>query len=307
MHFFRPGKFWTWGALALTVITLGLFFYTKRSPKAPARSEKVAATGHVLYADDYPVDENFREELHQLRMQARLTPQNEQVVLEGVRKTGEVMGVPPAVLWCLLFQESRLDPLAGHTEGGAVGLGQFSKFSFYEVNHHLTKFSNNNLTAFNQLLGQDVRPIAPKLSRDLDISSYYFVPTAVVASAAYLNNRYLHLRSLLDTHHLSYDEELLWMYATLAYNKGTRAVLSFWNTVQKTKGTEGLQRSLLSMEDLSKTVEDTRLIRTAFGRIWPKYQAASYAKEWSIHFRNTSRCAFRPERLPQKPMEREAD
>lgn len=299
MRFGRPGKYW---ALGFMTLLFGAAAIVGVRQIYHQRHHHHSTTPELsFYATEYPTHPAFQQELHQMRMQAKLSPENEQLILEGVSKTAEVMEMPPAVLWCLLFQESRLNHLAGQGEGaGAVGLGQFSHFSFYEVNHHLTKFSDSNLAAFYRNLGHDARPIAALKDSSRD-DSYYHIPTAVVASAAYLNNRQLHLKKLLDSHRLYYNPDLLWLYATLGYNKGTRAVLSFWNTVHEYKGIDALQDSLNNVGALNALIQEKSLIRKAFERIWTKQQAREYADEWVIHFKNTSACALGPEVFKKKP------
>lgn len=309
MRFLRPRHhatkgIWAPSSLVTALVCLlglagaGLFVFRHQ---IFSRHHRAALTldSNTRFTLDFPTDEKLRQELHQLRMQARLTPENEQAILGGVTRAATVMDIPPAVLWCLLFQESRLNHLAGEGESaGAVGLGQFSKFSFYEVNHHLTKFSDSNLSAFYKEMGKDVRPIHRLRKNESDQSSYYYIPTAVVASAAYLNNRRHHLRTLLTQHQIAFDNDLLWLYATLAYNKGTRSVLAFWNVLQEDKGAATLQASLHDVNTLTGLVQNPKLVRKAFGRIWPAWQAKSYANEWLIHFRNTSVCALKNEPAP---------
>lgn len=295
MRFKSRGKWWTCAVLALLVV---LTTVTVRALYRALKLRQLLAgrKDPTFFTDDFPYHEAFRTELHQLRMQARLAPENEQAILGGVQKTAQLLSMPPAVLWCLLFQESRLDHLAGHDEkGGAVGLGQFSHFSFYEVNHHLTKFSERNLSTMTEVLGRDVRPISPTYSNVPADSSYYSIPTAVISSATYLNNRYLHLGSILDKHRISYDDKILWLYATLAYNKGTRSILSFWNTVHRRKGLAAVQKSLLDIRSLSQLIENQKLVKESFRKIWTPAEANAYAAEWLIHFRNTSLCAVKPE------------
>lgn len=299
MRFDRPGKYWALGVLTLLLGAAALV--AVRRVYQQRHRHGLTTPELSFYTTEYPAHEGFQQELHQMRMQAKLSPENEQKILQGVVNTAAIMEMPPAVLWCLLFQESRLDHLAGLGEnGGAVGLGQFSHFSFYEVNHHLTKFSNSNLTAFYKNLGHDARPISALKDSTRD-DSYYHIPTAVVSSAAYLNNRQLHLKKLLDSHRFSYNADLLWLYATLGYNKGTRAVLSFWNTVHEYKGIDTLQDSLNNVGALAALIQEKTLVRKSFERIWPKAQAREYADEWLIHFKNTSSCALSPEVFKPKP------
>ncbi len=265
------------------------------SPFFSPATPPTQTTSH-LFTQNFPADEKFRQELDLLRMKGRLLPENEIAINQSISSTSDVLKMPPAILWCLLFQESRLNHLEGvQGDQGARGLGQFSHFSFYEVNHHLDRFSHINVDLMNAIFGKDIRPIQPLDPRYKNPSSYFYIPTAVVSSAAFLNNRYLQLKRILERNHVSYNSELLWLYASMAYNKGSRSVIAFWNDSRRRGGKNHLERMVSDPHTLYASVSDVKLLTRSLRKIWSGSNANHFAKELDIHMENLRSCAIERE------------
>ena len=254
-----------------------------------------------MYTHDYPANPAFQAELQLLREQKRLKNEDEVLIHRSILASTEFLKMPPAILWCLLFQESRLNHLEGiDGDRGASGLGQFSYYSFYEINHQLEKYGAENLVLMFQTLGRDVRPVEAKRKDLQNPSSYFYIPTAVVSSAAYLNNRYLNLQKILDRTHITYNSDLLWLYAAMAYNKGTRSVLSFWNNARRTGDVARVTQLLTDPPALYASFHNQALFVKVLKQIWPLTEAKAYAKELRIHAQNLRDCAISNE-LNQEP------
>lgn len=259
---------------------------------------KSLALSSPTFVSQYPANPKLQFELEQMRLNKVLLPENEILIHRSVLSTAAELSLPPALLWCLFFQESRLNHLSGITQpDGAKGLGQFLPLGFYEINQDLERFSPQNLEALKHVLGKDVRPITADAKHLKSPSSYYFIPTAVVSSAAYLNNRYLHLQDLLFKKKISnYSSELLWLYAALAYNKGTRSVLSFWNQARKKHGKTHVQNLVRNHSLFFKTFDEGHFSKQAMASIWPDDVAPLYADEWETHLKQLKSCAVQTPR-----------
>src|SRR3989338_7618619 len=139
-----------------TILAIIVTFALKGSQRRIASNH----LGEGFFAADFPVDERFKEEIKLLREKKRISPANEIAIYQNITLASQHMGIPLGLFWCLLFQESRLNHLAGiHEDRGAYGLGQFSYFSFYEINNHTDKYNKKTKKYLIDLLGQDVRPI----------------------------------------------------------------------------------------------------------------------------------------------------
>jgi len=253
----------------------------------------VKPSSHRIFAQDFPRGRRFHEELALLRSRGRVKPENEALIRENVHAASRSLSMPPALLWCLVFQESRLNHLAGIDSGKpSTGLGQFSFSSYYEINFHLERYGSDSKQMLERVLGNDPRPIGAFRDDVFHPSSYYFIPTAVAASAAYLNNRYHHLSSLLERRRIAYDADLVWFFAALAYNKGTRGVLSLWNGAGHER-VPPLRRLMSEPAALFVALEDEHWVRDALEKIWPTDLAAAYGRELRIHARNLRDCSVR--------------
>ena len=281
------------GIIFLTVILSWIWFGQSRwrLPDENIQSSNTAIFS--IFTQSSPANENLKEDLLRLRQTERLRPENEILLNRSLLASSEALQIPPAILWCLLFQESRLNHLEGiEGDKGARGLGQFSYFSFYEINHHLDRFTDGNLKLIETLLGKDVRPVEARQMDLVHPSSYYFIPTAVATSASYLNNRYLHLKGILEKRGLPFDRDLLWLYSAMAYNKGTRTVLNFWESTRKAYGPRRLEKLLTDRDTLFHTLENTHLMNDSLKRIWPTLQAGQYGTELKIHMSNMKSCTI---------------
>lgn len=245
------------------------------------------------FAARYPASPSFQAELDLLRRTERLDAEREALVLHATEQTSKVLQIPPSILWCLMFQESRLNNLLG-IEGNipSIGIGQFTHFGFHEINYQLNRYSPAHRLALVRLLGSDVRPITPNSAQLNTGSSYFSIPTAVVSTGLYLKNRYLHLGRLLDKRGIRYDPQILWLYAVMAYNKGTRGILSFWNAEEAKHGTNRIRKLLTSKKELETLHDDTGAFIAGFSRVWNKRRAGAFSRELSIHLKNISECAL---------------
>ncbi|MBM4318109.1 MAG: hypothetical protein FJ116_11610 [Deltaproteobacteria bacterium] len=283
-----------WVLLFSTALT-GTIWFALSPKKAPSPMVIEANIKPTLFAAHYPANTKFQTELTQLKNSQTLQEQDELEIHKALLSASEYLDIPQSLLWCLLFQESRLNHLEGiENEKASLGLGQFSRFSFFEVNYQLERYSSESVNLLYLMFGHDIRPITAKKRDLLHPSSYYSIPTAVVASALYLNNRYKHLTRLLDNRAISYDPDIIWLFSAMAYNKGTRSVLNLWNTYQKKKGPEALSRLLNDLEYFRRFAEDSPLMMRALNKIWEEPQSHAYSKELQIHTGNIMACAVSP-------------
>lgn len=266
--------------LTLTVLLWGL--YGTLAPPDPN-----------FFARRYPASEEFQQQLEYLRTKGKLSTETEKQLQQAIEDTSDVMEIPPALLWCLFFQESRLNHLLG-LDGAQTshGLGQFTHSGFFEINNELTRINPKNLDHLMHVLGKDVRPIEPRADRPGDPSSYYFIPTAVVSSAIYLKNRYLQLGRVLRSQRVTFDPQLLWLYAIMAYNKGTRSVLSVWNELEQRGGKGLVEAHVQDKHVFFTSLHDRQLFEGAFTRIWETDRAGRYTSELIVHMRNISACSI---------------
>lgn len=256
-----------------------------------------------LFAHNYPANGSFQEELVRLKANNLLKPNDELEIHKSLLATSEYLEIPPALFWCLLFQESRLNHLEGiNEEKPVLGIGQFSRFSFYEINHQLERYNSENTNLIYFYFGHDIRPIAAKKKDLLSTSSYYSIPTGVISSGLYLSNRYKHLSQLLTQQNLSFNPELLWLFSAMAYNKGSRSIVSLWNTVNKKQGRQGLEILLNDYAAFQKTFEDTNLLTKSLKRIWEESKAKTFAKELRIHAQNIAACSVSPMYQPTREL-----
>jgi hypothetical protein len=281
--------------LSLVLYTAIAWWQSQKSePEQIARYVGADASGVVrsIFTTDYPNNDRFQEELELLRATKRLDPQNLELINRLIRSTSLQLTMPPGVLWCLLFQESRFNHLTGLKEDRrAKGLGQFAYFSFHEINHNLDRFTDANLKMFISVLGWDMRPIAPLRDQINAPGSYFYIPTAVTSSAAFLNNRFHQLKRVLDRRGITYSPDLLWLYSAMAYNKGTRTVLSFWNKSLNRGGRKEVERLLLEPGKLFDSLNHYDHFVGSLAHIWPKDTAKRYADELTQHMKQIKECS----------------
>ncbi len=288
--FARP----SWTKLTLLVLgfplalTTGLWFFGTHEP----------FTDPNFFSRNYPASESLREELYYLRTMDRLKHEDELTIQQTLTHTSSVLNIPEPILWCLFFQESRLNHLLGiGDERTSYGLGQFTYFGFYEINYQLHQFNREGKQHLIELLGTDIRPIGPTKTELFNPSSYYYIPTAVVTSALFLKDRNIQLQRALARQNISFDPEVLWLFSVMAYNKGSRAVFSLWNQERQRSGQKGLKRLLQSKTEFLRSLEDSALFHTSLGRIWSEKAARGLAHELLVHMRNITACAVEPQVL----------
>jgi hypothetical protein len=283
-----------WVLIISTALT-GAIWFALSPKKTPTPTLNETNKKQTLFAAHYPANTKFQTELIQLKNSKTLKEQDELEIHKALISTSEYLDIPQSLFWCLLFQESRLNHLEGiESDKSSLGLGQFSRFSFFEINYQLERYSSESANLLYLLFGHDIRPIAAKKRDLLHPSSYYSIPTAVVASGLYLNNRFKHLTRLLDNRAISYNPEIVWLFSAMAYNKGTRSILNLWNTFYRKKGPEAFSRVLNDYEYFQKFSLDSPLMTKALTKIWGDPQARAYSKELQIHNNNISACAVSP-------------
>lgn len=281
-------------AIPLVVLTIALLFWSNDKDQTVADDNQDAKSN--IFSTHYPVAKKFKAELEYMRTTGRLKTEDEILIHKMVMKAASSVDMPPGILWCLLFQESRLNHLLGLAgDRGARGVGQFTFYGFREINRELDRYATGNLDMFINTLGTDIRPIAPLKDDVYHPSSYFYIPTAVASSAAFLNNRYHQLKRNLERRKIKYDEGLLWLYAAMAYNKGTRAVLTFWNQARATGGQKLVEQYVRDPDTFFKSFKDSQRFREALSRIWKRDTAKHYAKELTIHMKQLKACSVESE------------
>lgn len=275
----------------LFVLMSSVLFLVLKQTKAPRH---LAVSEHI-FSPTYPVHTRFIEETSQMRAAHKITQENENLIQVSTFNAGEALGIPQSLLWCLMFQESRLNHLSGLKEGKlSTGLGQFSVSAFFELNHHLPRYLSSPKAKLSSILGFDLRPLSADVENISDINSYYFIPTAVTATALYLNNRWVQLARIADERGLPYSPEVLWAWAALSYNKGGRTVLSLWNQIELQQGTEALEKALTNKDSFLSYALNENLVRQALKSIWSKRFQITYSTELLTHVENIRDCALNP-------------
>jgi hypothetical protein len=249
------------------ILLLGIsMIVTASGCRDRARDEGDKIFGHAA-----PQNYNFKKEVDYLESTGQLTKADQKLMNDYVHQAYFTIGVPKSLLWCVLFQESRLDPLKNMNRSkGARGLGQFTRHALKEINKDTNLYDIRTEDVMRSQLGEDVFPISFKLgfrpSEDLldrrnrspanisvPNSSYFHTKTAVFASAAYLNNRYNQIVKALEKQNIDYDPEVVWLYAAAAYNKGTKTVFNLLSDQRYYGGDSGLSE-LMKDAKLSYTL-----------------------------------------------------
>lgn len=290
---------WSW-MLAVAGISAASFFWfwnnskhtTELSADIFARDAS-AQESLPLFSTHYPVSPRFVKEMSEMRTQDKVSLKIENSIHTSILSASGELKIPPALLWCLIFQESRLNPLSGAKESSvSKGIGQFSPHAFFEVNHHLYKYMSSPEAVFSSILGLDVRPIKPDIANASAIHSYYFVPTGITATALYLHNRWTQLSRVAKARDLSFSNDLLWGWAALSYNKGGRTVINMWREIEKEHGTPYLQSALSNPKVFMAETTNSKHMQSAISAIWPKKKTNPYANELKIHSENIQECSF---------------
>ncbi|NBX92328.1 MAG: hypothetical protein EB078_10725 [Proteobacteria bacterium] len=285
--------------LALLVLACAFLIFSRKPEPLPSLPKP------PLFSAEFPVDPRFSREINSLLTSQQLSRHNHRLISSSVMKASQALEMPPALLWCLLFQESRFNHLAGINESPiATGLGQFSFSAFYEINHQLDRYLPSPKRTLVAMLGEDVRPIVADAEHPNEKHSYYNIPTAVTASALYLHNRKIQLERVLQSRNLEFNSELIWFWAAISYNKGTRTVISLWNQIQKAYGEAGLSERLTEPELLMKTIEDRGLLFSAVKTIWQSQQAKAFTEELWRHSKSLKECSLNSAAISIKETDR---
>ncbi|NBT58306.1 hypothetical protein EBT16_05935, partial [bacterium] len=223
---------------SLSALFLAWYFFSNLQEPA----QKTVLT--PIFSAAYPVHPRFLREISQMRSSLTLNSENENLIHVSAHNAEAHLGIPQSLLWCLMFQESRLNHLSGLASGKlSTGLGQFSNSAFFEVNHHLKLYFDSPRTVLNALMGLDIRPLQSNPEEVSAINSYYFIPTGVTATALYLSNRWIQLTRVAQKRNLTYSPDILWAWSAISYNKGTRSVLAIWNQIEAKEGIPGLTQA----------------------------------------------------------------
>ncbi len=250
----------------------------------------------IIFAHPAPQNYSFKKELDYLASTGQLPETELKTLNEYVHQAHTRVGVPESLLWCILFQESRMDHLKNLTyKKGPRGLGQFTRHAIKEINKDTNLFDIRTEDVFREELGSNVLPISFKLGfkpteemedrrnrntpTELPTSSYFHAKTAVFASAAYLNNRYNQIVRAIEKQGLEYDHEVIWLYAAAAYNKGTKTVFNLLSNQRYYGGDQGVSE-LLKDAKLSYTLlTHANLIDHSLRELWASETREKYVKE----------------------------
>lgn len=256
------------------------------------RDEDDKIFGHAA-----PQNYSFKKEIEYLETTGQLTKNDQKLMNDYVHQAYFTIGVPKSLLWCVLFQESRLDPLKNmNRTKGARGLGQFTRHALKEINKDTNLYDIRTEDVMRSQLGEDIFPISFKLgfrpSEDLmdrrnrspanitlPTSSYFHTKTAVFASAAYLNNRYNQIVKALEKQNIEYDPEVIWLYAAAAYNKGMKSVFNLLSDQRYYGGDQGLSELMRDAKLSYTLLTHAHLLDHSLRDIFPTEIREKYVKE----------------------------
>ncbi|MGZ3699619.1 MAG: hypothetical protein ACXWP5_15830, partial [Bdellovibrionota bacterium] len=262
-----------------------------------------------LFAQEAPQNALFKQELDFLETKRLLLASERQFIEKQLTKVEDTLGVPKNLLWCVLFQESRFDPMKNAFEEDAFahGIGQFTQAALDEVNLDTDTYDERTSYFLDTLVkpqalplnfaiqvphrrvryGRVARPI-PRQSK----SSYYNTTTAIVASGTYLNNRYWQIRRALDAQGVSYDPDLLWLYAAAAYNKGARTIFVLLTQQFLDRGEKALSELLQNPKLTHFLLTRPDVLEHSLKDLWPSRMRKAYIEELSRNMEFISSCAL---------------
>jgi hypothetical protein len=258
----------------------------------------------TLFADEVPQSQDFKNELRYLEFTERLTKKEIQFIEGQLKKAEEQLGVPKALLWCVLFQESRFDSFKNAlTRLPAKGIGQFTRSALEEINYDTNQYDVRTRAFLKAQLQPKALPIdfsltPPKTSNRKKIfpvqpiTSYYRTATAIFASAAYMNNRYQQLKKALDRQGISYDPQVLWLYAAAAYNKGSRSIFLLLTNEYLSKGEGALIELLNNSKATYNLLTHPERLDYSLREIWKKKTRIKYIGELLRNMEVISSCAL---------------
>jgi hypothetical protein len=289
--------------LALLFIILFLYGCESHSPTPP----------QPLFAQEVPQNSAFKSELQFLETTNRLSKKEIQHIEEQLKKVEDSFGVPKALLWCVLFQESRFDSFKNaNSKIPAKGLGQFTPSALEEINSDTNQYDPRTREVLNQELKPGKLPLNFKLKppvRDLasrrrrplyppqPSTSYYRTATAVFASASYLNNRFQQLKKALDRQKIPYDPQILWLYAAAAYNKGSRSIFLLLTNEYMSRGESALQELLKSPKATYLLLTHPERLDYSLREVWTKKTRTKYIIELLRNMEVISSCALTEQHL----------
>src|SRR5262249_30298022 len=127
--------------------------------------------------------------------------------------------------------------------------------------------------------------------------SYFHSAAAVQASGAYLNNRYWQIRRALDQQGVRYDDELLWLYAAAAYNKGARTVFSLLTHQLVSRGPAAMSELMLNPKLTYMLLTDPEVLDRAFAELWSARMRKAYVEEMTRNMAFITGCLLPGGRL----------
>lgn len=260
-------------------------------------ADQKVGSAPAVFVSPAPRNSAFVEEMKYLQMTGMLTSENREIIEKELSRVEATLGVPKALLWCVLFQESRFDPFKNAlNRSPAKGLGQFTASALDEINDETNYFDPRTQDIFESELKAKVFPIQfvlkskKKVQRALaskkrnwpeqPVQSYYNPATAIYTSAAYINNRYYELKSILDHQNLRYDPQVLWLYAAAAYNKGERSVLALLTSEYMKKGDDGIYQLLNNAKETYHFLTQPKNVEPPLQEIWQKKVLKRYMDEF---------------------------
>ncbi len=294
-----------------TLTALTILFAQACSPNAPSSrgGRHSAAPRDPLFSATAPQNEQFKEELRYLRETFQLRKPEEDRLESSIEGAARQFGIPRSLLWCVMFQESRFDVLKNATESmGARGIGQFTRTALSELNLATDLFQKGTREYLLNVIKPYALPIAFKLEPpgtvksqielrskrtlpDQPVGSYFRTETSVAATAAYLNNRHAQLMRVLAEEKITFDPEVLWLYAAAAYNKGPRTVYVLITRQRLAAGDESIGEILQSPKMSLALLTHSELLDIALRNVWPTKQRPALIKEMILNLNAVRACA----------------
>lgn len=263
----------------------------------------------TLMAREAPQSAFFQQELDYLEKHKILLKSERTFLEKQMNVAEETFGTPKSLLWCILFQESRFDLLlnANEPDATARGIGQFTPNALVEINSDTDQYDERTSAIFEKLLKPKhlplnfelgfESPVRRKMGRwwrvpKRDRTSYFHESTAVLASASYLNNRYWQIRHALDTQNISYDPDLMWIYAAAAYNKGARTIFYILTQQFLLRGQRGVEQLLHDSKLTYVLLTDGETLDQSLRDLWPKKQRDRYIEELVRNMKSITSCTL---------------
>lgn len=262
----------------------------------------------VLYTATPPSSLSFQEEIQFLKKTGQIKTKEKVLIENEIEKASSSFGIPRAVLWCLLFQESRFDiyknALSKYT---ARGMGQFLENALREINTDTNHFFPETSKILSKAIEPSQMPLnftfnpgraaktlekrSARMVPEQNKNSYFHLVTSINASAAYLNNRYRELEKNMVREGIPYHPDVLWIYAIAAYNKGTRSVNQLLSQQRRKFGEDHLLFLLNNPKSSFDLMADERALRKALRGRWTHKKVTLYAEEMKRNVASIRSCA----------------